>query len=209
MPRFRSAKQLLRAGFWVPGFAGLGLLRSGGGLVGVGCYPTPWCPRSAGGESVPGLCSVAVACPSPGPAQHVQTCRGSLPTPGATSEIREIVTAMLARGAAWQIARGLAAPVPTVSGHGLAIHHPRVPIEIVDRWTPGWDTDDLIDTADVIDGIRFMPLRHVFAWKQHAARPKDLPDIAAIRNLYALWTSPAHHDRERRERCDQHYELRL
>ena len=101
---------------------------------------------------------------------------------------------ILARGPAWRAALALAEPVPTFSGHGLAIHHPRLPIEIVDQWTEGWDTDDLIENADVIDGIRFMALRHVFAWKQRAARPKDLPDIAAIRSLYALWTRPVSQD---------------
>ncbi|HTJ70235.1 MAG TPA: hypothetical protein VL551_22045 [Actinospica sp.] len=94
---------------------------------------------------------------------------------------------ILARRGAWRAALRLADPVPAVSGHGQAVHHPRLPIEIVDRWTKGWDTDDLIENADVIDGVRFMPLRHLYTWKQQARRPKDLPDLAAITRLYHLW----------------------
>jgi hypothetical protein len=94
---------------------------------------------------------------------------------------------VLARGAAWQAALALAAPQTALSGHGLVVNHPAHAIEIVDRWTPGWDTDRLIDTADRIDGLPIMRLGCVLAWKEAARRPKDLPDIAAIHQLRRLW----------------------
>ncbi|MBB4947675.1 hypothetical protein F4556_003210 [Kitasatospora gansuensis] len=95
---------------------------------------------------------------------------------------------VLARGHAWQIATTLARPVRPPSGHGWAVHHPTAAIEIVDRWTPSWSTDRIITDADVIDGIPFMRLGDVLRWKEAHQRPKDLPDIAAIRCLHRLWT---------------------
>ncbi|MBB4917416.1 hypothetical protein [Streptosporangium saharense] len=95
---------------------------------------------------------------------------------------------VLATGPAWRIAATLGAPRPAPSGYGLAIHHPAVPIEFVDRWTPGWCTDHLIESADVIDGLPFMRLACVLAWKEAARRPKDVPDIAAVHRLRRMWT---------------------
>ncbi|MFG2075669.1 hypothetical protein [Nonomuraea maritima] len=95
---------------------------------------------------------------------------------------------VLARGAAWQKALALGVPKPALSGHGLRVVHPSAAIEFVDRWTPGWPTDDLIDSADVIDGVPFMRLGDVLAWKEAARRPKDLPDIAAVEHLRSLWS---------------------
>ncbi|MEU1875767.1 hypothetical protein ABZ470_00520 [Streptosporangium sp. NPDC020072] len=98
---------------------------------------------------------------------------------------------VLATGSAWSIAATLGAPRPTPSGHGQVIHHPHAAIEFVDRWTPGWSTDRLIATADTIDGLPFMRLSCLLAWKQAARRPKDLPDIAAVSALRRMWTG--HH----------------
>ena len=95
---------------------------------------------------------------------------------------------VLARGAAWQRALTIGAPQPTVSGYGLRVLHPTAAIEIVDRWTPGWSTDRLIEEADRIDGIPFMRLGDVWRWKNEARRPKDLPDLAAINRLHRAWT---------------------
>jgi hypothetical protein len=39
----------------------------------------------------------------------------------------------------------------------------------------------LIATADVIDGVPFAPLTDVFRWKEAFGRPKDLADLALIR----------------------------
>ncbi|MGW6456873.1 hypothetical protein ACWF94_13280 [Streptomyces sp. NPDC055078] len=99
---------------------------------------------------------------------------------------------ILARGAAWEKALTLGDPEPTISGHGLRVVHPDAAIEIMDRWTPGWSSDQLIDEADVIDGVPFMRLGDVLRWKIAAGRPKDLDDIAAIRRLHRVWAGEAH-----------------
>ena len=40
-------------------------------------------------------------------------------------------------------------------------------IEIFPNWKPWFDdVDELIDTADIIDGIRFVKLEHVLTWKK-------------------------------------------
>ncbi|MEV4179129.1 hypothetical protein [Nonomuraea sp. NPDC049709] len=109
--------------------------------------------------------------------RNLRTCMGDLD--------------VLARGAAWGIALALGVtPRAAPSGHGQVINHPAFAIEFVDRWTPGWSTHRLIETADLIDGIPFMRLGDVLAWKASARRPKDLPDISAIDNLRRLWSEP-------------------
>lgn len=44
-----------------------------------------------------------------------------------------------------------------------------------------WSSDDLIERAEVIDGLRFARLRDVLQYKMELYRPKDLVDIARIR----------------------------
>ncbi|MET9598220.1 MULTISPECIES: hypothetical protein [unclassified Streptomyces] len=58
----------------------------------------------------------------------------------------------------------------------------------MNTWTQGWSTDQLIDEADVIDGVPFMRLGDILRWKIAAGRPKDHADITAIRHLYRVWT---------------------
>lgn len=91
---------------------------------------------------------------------------------------------VLARGRAWTQAldlakRGvLAGPDVPPSGRGHRIRHPEHPIEIFDEWTsPVFIVDRLIDTAEVIDGIRFVRLDEVLYWKAMSNRPKDRYDI--------------------------------
>ncbi len=53
------------------------------------------------------------------------------------------------------------------------------------QFSPGWissewNTDDLIDRAEIIQGLPFAPLPEVLAYKQALGRPKDGPDIAAL-----------------------------
>jgi hypothetical protein len=60
-------------------------------------------------------------------------------------------------------------------------------IEIYKEWKP-WvkDNDDLIDSADVFDEIRFVKLEDVLGWKKKYNRPKDLKDIELIENFMKL-----------------------
>jgi hypothetical protein len=81
---------------------------------------------------------------------------------------------VLARGPAWEAARALG---PTVR---LPHHEVDVVrlldgrIEIGTVWGIGnVDVDDLIDSAEDIDGLPFAGLAHVRAYKELAGRPKD------------------------------------
>jgi hypothetical protein len=81
---------------------------------------------------------------------------------------------VLARGPAWEAARALG---PTVRLPHHEVDVVRVldgRIEIGTVWGIGnVDVDDLIDSAEVIDGLPFAGLAHVRAYKEVAGRPKD------------------------------------
>jgi len=47
------------------------------------------------------------------------------------------------------------------------------------------DIDDLIDTAEILDGIPFVRLEHVVAFKQLARRPKDLDHLRLLEQFRA------------------------
>ncbi|WP_433298907.1 hypothetical protein ACQP2F_44775 [Actinoplanes sp. CA-030573] len=89
---------------------------------------------------------------------------------------------VLARGPAWERALALGTPVVPASGYGEMVELEGGRIQIFNAWTsPSWDTDSLIDGADVIDGIRFVTLAEVLRWKEAAGRAKDVPDIELLR----------------------------
>jgi len=95
---------------------------------------------------------------------------------------------VLARGKAWQQAQRFAAPERAPSGVGSIIRAPGN-IEIFDAWPlkgKGWNVDWLIDSAEIIDGIRFVPLETVLNWKESAGRPKDEDDVALLRKYLGL-----------------------
>lgn len=87
---------------------------------------------------------------------------------------------VVARGPAWDQAVAL----------GQRIHLDEFDIEVVQigrditigaSWAiGGFDTDELIDTAEVIDGIPCVRLDHVLAYKQIAGRNKDAEHIRLI-----------------------------
>ncbi|MFE8963403.1 hypothetical protein [Streptomyces iakyrus] len=102
---------------------------------------------------------------------------------------------IVARGPAWQKAcKDGDLGVSTIGGDPVAAFWGGR-IEVFDVWFPqDVSTDDLIDAADVVDGIRFVQLRHVLAYKRRLRRAKDVPDIAALEQ--ALGT-PVHADSPR------------
>ena len=53
-------------------------------------------------------------------------------------------------------------------------------IEVYDRWQFGEDVNQLIDSADIIEGIRFVKLEHVLEWKKKRMKEKDIKDIKLI-----------------------------
>ena len=54
-------------------------------------------------------------------------------------------------------------------------------IEVSHGWVPGeWDINELIDSADIVEGFRFAKLADVLLYKQSLMREKDALDIVAI-----------------------------
>lgn len=95
------------------------------------------------------------------------------------TEVRDLD--VIARGTAWAAAVRLCPPVAAPSGSGLMVELDGGAVQIFSAWTsPDWNVDRLIDEADVVGGIRFVPLVLVLAWKRQSGRPKDLADIKVI-----------------------------
>jgi hypothetical protein len=95
------------------------------------------------------------------------------------TEVRDLD--VIARGTAWAAAARLCPPVAAPSGSGLMVELDGGTLQIFSAWTsPDWNVDRLIDEADVVGGIRFVPLVLVLAWKRQSGRPKDLADIKVI-----------------------------
>ena len=54
-------------------------------------------------------------------------------------------------------------------------------IEIFNKWVPGeWNENELIDSAEMIDGVPFVPLEKVIIWKRRMNREKDRIDLKLI-----------------------------
>ena len=63
------------------------------------------------------------------------------------------------------------------SDREVAIGH----LSIFRNWLPWFsDVDELIDTADVFDGIKYINLDYVKKWKEAYGRDKDLEDVKQI-----------------------------
>lgn len=89
---------------------------------------------------------------------------------------------ILARGAAWERVQEL----------GELVYLPEHDVEVVScfedvitigtEWAIGdFDVDELIDTADDIEGLPFVRLEHVVAYKRIASRPKDLRHLELLK----------------------------
>lgn len=96
---------------------------------------------------------------------------------------------VICRGAAWEKARRLGdlvdleEGVEVVSARGGMITFGR-------SWAYGdFDMDDLIDSAETIDGLPFVRIEHVIAFKRAADRPKDRAHLRLIeRGPNSDWT---------------------
>ena len=87
---------------------------------------------------------------------------------------------IIARGNAWRQACSTSSPQTAIFG-GLVVNLFNGEIEIFDSWAPGdWDVNDLIDTAEIIERIRFVTLGNVVKWKRLMGREKDQIHIKMI-----------------------------
>lgn len=88
---------------------------------------------------------------------------------------------VICRGAAWERARSVGT-VRHLAKYGVDV------VELFDgevsfgtHWGIGdFDIDELIDTAEHIDGLPFVRLEHVEAYKRLAGRDKDAQHLAAL-----------------------------
>ena len=93
---------------------------------------------------------------------------------------------VISRGAAWEraIAIGMVVPLPEDGAEIVSCFGGLVTIGR--SWAFGEvDIDDLIDTADIIDGHPFVRLEHVVAFKQIARRPKDMTHLRLLEQYVA------------------------
>ena len=98
---------------------------------------------------------------------------------------------IVARGAAWHRAFEYGEPdIGPINGAPMAIFCDGL-IQFSAGWiTEAWDADDLIDRAEIIQGLPFAPLADVLAYKQMLRRPKDLPDIEALLDVLRQPATP-------------------
>lgn len=93
-------------------------------------------------------------------------------------ELRDVD--LIARGKAWEKAERIGR-VEKAKIRGGKVVYVDNEIEIFNFWGPGkWDIDDLIDSAEIFEGIRFVKLGNVLKWKRLIARPKDFEHIKMI-----------------------------
>ncbi len=58
-------------------------------------------------------------------------------------------------------------------------------VEMMNGWSPGeWDIKQLIEDAEIIEGLPFVRLSEVLRWKKLAKRDKDLKDIEILEKYF-------------------------
>ena len=88
---------------------------------------------------------------------------------------------VVSRGAAWERACELGELVTLVEYDVDVVSFLDGAITIGRSWAYGdVDIDEVIDTAEVIDGLPFVRLEHVAAYKKIAGRPKDLEHLGLM-----------------------------
>ena len=86
---------------------------------------------------------------------------------------------VISRGPAWEVAKGLGEVTTLSDGNQLVSIEPGVSVGCT--WPYGdVSVDELIDTAEVIDGIPCVRLEHIVTYKRIMDRPKDRVHIALI-----------------------------
>ena len=104
---------------------------------------------------------------------------GPLLAYGLRQSIRDLD--VVARGTAWDRVSHYGSPARgSINGAPMALFWGGL-IQFSQGWvSDDWNADDLIDRAEIIQGLPFAQLTDVLAYKQMLLRPKDSPDIAAL-----------------------------
>jgi len=95
---------------------------------------------------------------------------------------------IIARGVAWEQTRANGKMI-TKEDSGLeCVQFVEGKVEVYHGWYPGeWDIDEIIDTAEIIDGIPFVRLEYVIDWKKKMGREKDKKDLALIQEYLSKY----------------------
>lgn len=114
---------------------------------------------------------------------------GPLLAHGLRQRIRDLD--IVARGKVWRRACQYGIPaVGEINGAPIALFCDGQ-IQFSQGWvSEDWDADDLIDRAEIIQGLPFAQLTDVLAYKQKLRRPKDLPDIEGLLDLMRRQAEP-------------------
>ncbi|HBR80288.1 MAG: Transcriptional regulator, AraC family [Candidatus Uhrbacteria bacterium GW2011_GWE2_45_35] len=87
---------------------------------------------------------------------------------------------VVARGSAWEIAK-LLGDIEWREDGVQRVSLLNSDVEIFNSWGFGrWSADELIDSADLFEGVRFVNLGIVLEYKRQLTREKDLVDIKLI-----------------------------
>lgn len=100
--------------------------------------------------------------------------------------VREIVPAsndldIICRGRAWDYIKGVGEPEYLAEYELSIVSLFDGSLTFGNKWGIGaFDTDELIDSAEVIDGLPFVRLEYVAKYKKISKRPKDLEHLEAL-----------------------------
>ncbi len=104
---------------------------------------------------------------------------GPLLAHGIRKNIRDLD--VVARGSAWHRVCDQGIPSAGKISNAPATCFWGGRIQFFREWiSTDWDSDDLIDQAEIIEGLRFARLADVLAYKRILMRPKDIMDIHAM-----------------------------
>ena len=100
--------------------------------------------------------------------------------------VREIVPAsndldIICRGRTWDYIRGVGEPEYLTEYNVDIVTMFDGSLTFGNKWGIGtFDTDELIDNAELIDGLPFVGLEYVAEYKKISKRPKDLQHLEAL-----------------------------
>ncbi|MEM7431609.1 MAG: hypothetical protein AAF351_06680 [Pseudomonadota bacterium] len=90
---------------------------------------------------------------------------------------------VICRDAAWHTVCGLGTPTFLEEFGVTIVSLNNGMLTFGTHWAIGDpDIDELIETAEIIEGLPFVRLEHVFAYKKRAGRAKDLEHLNAARH---------------------------